>query len=141
MKRSSLFAAPYALVAAISGWVGPLSVPAALAGDHETQCFNEIQGKIAWDGDKRMNWDPDNVKQLCRGTNMPAEPGKCFLAVSSGHAKGQVSWGPGTQWEWRNIINLCAGTNDGMKTVGCFNNGVKTGADWRDVILTCQRNS
>jgi len=108
---------------------------AATASDHETQCFDNVQGKIPWNDDKNLNWDPENVKQLCKGTVSPAEPGKCFLSVKS----GQVDWGKGTVWEWKNIINLCAGTNDAKKSVDCFNKGISTGADWRDVILLCQR--
>jgi hypothetical protein len=141
MKSKSVTAIPYAFVVATIGLVGLLPSSPVPAADHESQCFNEVQGKIPWDGKERLNWDPENVKQLCKGTTNPGEPGKCFLSLSSSHVKGQVSWGQSTNWEWRNIINLCAGTNDGAKTVECFDNGIKTGADWRDVILTCQRNS
>ena len=112
----------------------------ASATELETQCMAGIQGKIAWDGGTNMTWDTENLKQLCAGTSKPEEPGKCFLAVSTEHAAGQVSWGKGTDWEWRNIINLCTGTNDAEKTVGCFKNGIKTGADWRDAILVCHRS-
>ncbi len=33
----------------------------------------------------------------------------------------------GFEWEWKNIINLCSGTNDAEKTIACFNNGVSAG--------------
>ena len=115
---------------------GSLSIsPAAYATDHETQCFNDVQGKIPWT-DGKLNWDDENVKQLCKGTTKPSEPGKCFQAVNS----GQVEWGKGSKdWEWKNIINLCAGTNDAKERVDCFTKGVSAGGDWRDVILLCQR--
>jgi hypothetical protein len=140
MKASNALHARGFLLLALAGLAGPWTISTAAATEHETQCFNEVQGKIPWNADKNMNWDPENVKQLCRGTTKPSEPGKCFLHLSSDHVKGEVSWGRGTDWQWRNIINLCSGTNDADKTVACFNNGVKTGADWRDVILTCQRS-
>jgi hypothetical protein len=83
-----------------------------------------------------MNWDPENIKQLCKGTTNPTEPRKCFSNVRTGH----VNWGKGVVWEWKNIINLCAGTNNAEKTVECFNNGIAAGTDWRDVVLMCQRS-
>jgi hypothetical protein len=117
-----------------------LITPVAMAGDteHETQCFNEIQGKIPWNEDKNMNWKPENVKQLCKGTSKPTQPGECFLAVNS----GEVKWGKGSkagEWEWKNVINLCSGTDDAKKTVDCFNGATSKGQDWRDAILFCQR--
>jgi hypothetical protein len=113
-----------------------LATPLAMANDHETQCFNDIQGKLAWnDEDNNMNWDPENVKQLCKGTTKPTEPRKCFSTVKT----GRVEWGKGTDWEWKNIINLCSGTNDAEKTIECFNKGIAAKSDWRDVILLCQR--
>ena len=110
--------------------------PVASASDNETQCFNEVQGKIAW-ADEKFNWDPENVKQLCKGTTKPAEPGKCYNLIKS----GQVEWAKGKKdWEWKNIINLCSGTNDAQERVDCFSKGVSSGADWKVVIYSCQRN-
>ena len=108
----------------------------ASASDHETQCFNDVQGKIAWADDK-FNWDPENVKQLCKGTTKPTEPGKCYNLIKS----GQVEWAKGNKdWEWKNIVNLCSGTNDAQERVDCFSKGVSSGADWKVVIYSCQRN-
>ena len=79
---------------------------------------------------------PENVKQLCKGTTKPAEPGKCFNMIKS----GQVEWSKGNKvWEWKNIINLCSGTNDAQQRVDCFSKGIGSEADWKDVILSCQR--
>lgn len=118
----------------LTAFLHPVSVSAS---DHETQCFNNIQGKIPWNDDKNLNWDPQNVKQLCKGTTNPSEPGACFVSV----LEGKVNWGKGIKWEWQNIINLCSGTNDAKKTVNCFENAVGKGLDWRDAILFCQRSS
>ena len=109
--------------------------PAASASDNEAQCFNDVQGKIPWSEDK-LNWEPENVKQLCKGTTKPSEPGKCFLSVKS----DKVEWAKGNKdWEWKNVINLCSGTSNAKATVDCFTKGVSAGSDWRNVILTCQR--
>jgi hypothetical protein len=107
--------------------------------EYEMQCMANVQGKIAWDSGSNLQWDAENLKQLCAGTSRPEEPGKCFLAVNTEHVKGGVNWGSGTVWDWRNIINLCAGSNDANKSVACFKNGIKAGSDWRDAILICQR--
>ena len=109
--------------------------PIANASDHETQCFNNIQGKIPWNDEKNLNWDAENVKQLCKGTSNPTQPAECFNRVLEGH----VEWGKGTNWEWKNIINLCSGTNDAKKSVDCFKQAIGTGTDWRDAIFMCQR--
>ncbi|MEI8129874.1 MAG: hypothetical protein WCG95_09710, partial [bacterium] len=54
---------------------------------------------------------------------------------------GQVEWSKGNKdWEWKNIINLCSGTNDAKERIDCFSKGVSTGADWKVVIFSCQRN-
>jgi hypothetical protein len=124
------------LLVSITALASLVAMPFAMANDHETQCFNDIQGKLAWNEDNtNMNWDAENVKQLCKGTTNPTEPRKCFSSVKI----GRVNWGKGTDWEWKNIINLCSGTNDAEKTIECFNKGIAAGSDWRDVILLCQR--
>ncbi len=123
------------LALSITALTSLVIVPTASATDHEAQCFEDVQGKIPWNDEKNLNWDAENVKQLCKGTTNPSEPGKCFLTVRS----GKVDWGKGNEWEWKNIINLCAGTNDAQKSVDCFNKGISSGVDWRDVILMCQR--
>lgn len=107
----------------------------AYATDAETQCYNDVQGKIPWNDDKNLTWDIDNVKQLCKGTTNPTQPGECFNRVFEGH----ISWGKGTQWEWKNIINLCSGTNNAKKSVDCFTGAVTGGTDWREAIFMCQR--
>lgn len=126
-------------LAAIFGLTGLLTAGTASAGDHEQSCFDEIQGKIPWDNGSNTKWERDNVKQLCRGTTQPAEPGKCFATVSSTHVANQVGSGVGKHMDWQSVVSLCSGTNDAAKTATCFNNGLKTGTDWRDVILACQR--
>lgn len=113
------------------------SITANANPETEKQCFSDVQGKIAWNAEKNMNWDPKNVEQLCKGTEKPSQPGQCFNNIMNGH----VNWGQGTDWEWQNAINLCSGSNDAEKTVQCFKNAVGLGKDWQEAILTCQRSS
>ena len=120
------------VISSIALALNPLT---AQASDHESECFNAVQGKIPWNDEKNMNWEPKNVKQLCAGTTKPTEPGACFLSVLD----GRVNWGKGINWDWQNIINLCAGTNNAQNTVECFQKAVGKGLDWRDAILFCQR--
>ena len=135
MKSSYMSVKRSLLVVSIAVFATLFISPVASATDHETQCFNDVQGKIPW-ADEKLNWDEESVKQLCKGTTKPSEPGKCFQSVNS----GQVEGGKGNKtWEWKNIINLCAGTNDAKERVDCFTKGVSAGGDWRDVILLCQR--
>jgi len=135
MKSSYISVKRSLLVVSVAVFAALFISPMASATDHETQCFNDVQGKIPW-ADEKLNWDEESVKQLCKGTTKPSEPGKCFQSVNS----GQIEWGKGNKtWEWKNIINLCAGTNDAKERVDCFTKGVSAGGDWRDVILLCQR--
>jgi len=125
-------------IAAVVPFIFFMGITAVQASDQENECFNDIQGKIAWNDNKDLNWDAENVKQLCQGTSKPSEPGKCFQKLKS----GQVSWGKSSTWEWKNIVKLCSGTNDAEKTVACFTKGMSVdGTDWRDAILTCQRTT
>ncbi len=129
-KLTSKLLAPCLMILATFSVTAP-----AHATDAEDQCFSQVQGKLPWE-DNRLNWDAKNVKQLCKGTHNPAQPGQCFSKVRT----ERVNWGKGRDWEWKNIINLCSGTNDAEKTVGCFSEAVTSGLDWRDAILACQRS-
>ncbi|WP_445370241.1 hypothetical protein ACH518_11925 [Methylomonas sp. HW2-6] len=135
MKTSITHCRLIKLAVAVSLITLSFSPISAQASDHETECFNSVQGKVPWNDEKNMNWDPKNIKQLCAGTTKPAEPGACYLSVLD----GRVNWGKGISWDWQNIINLCAGTNNAKNTVDCFEKAVGKGLDWRDAILFCQR--
>ena len=109
---------------------------AQAASDFESQCFEEVQGKIPWNEDKNMNWDAENVKQLCKGTSKPAEPGQCFNNILTGH----VNWGKSTEWDWKNAIALCAGTNNAQESVSCFKSHISAGTDWPNAVLLCRKS-
>jgi hypothetical protein len=99
----------------------------------ETACFNFVQGNIPWSYDGATNWNPTNVSNLCRGTTVAAEPGRCFDRVMH----GGINWGGGTQWQWKNALNLCKGTNNANSTISCFQGKIAGGAAWQQAISQC----
>ncbi len=117
----------------------------ANAADHakadkaESECFSHVQDKIKWDYDHTSSWEPHNIKQLCRGTVKPKQPGECFHAVMHGGTYGNdgINWGGGTRWEWRNAANLCSGANDANKRISCFKGHIKEGHKWQRAISEC----
>jgi hypothetical protein len=99
----------------------------------ETACFNFVQGNIPWNYEGATSWSPTNVQNLCRGTTVAAEPGRCFDRVMT----GGISWGGGTTWQWENALNLCDGTSNATATVSCFQGKIGAGVSWPDAIAQC----
>jgi hypothetical protein len=72
----------------ILGYVRPFgSPPAALSptasaapATAEQQCFDAVQGKVAWNQSGSTSWSPSNVQRLCKGTTNPARTIACFQA-------------------------------------------------------------
>jgi len=77
-------------IAAVVPFIFFMGITAVQASDQENECFNDIQGKIAWNDNKDLNWDAENVKQLCQGTSKPSEPGKCFQKLKSGQVSCEL---------------------------------------------------
>ncbi len=100
----------------------------------ESQCYNKVQGKIAWSHDGKKNWSPSNVNKLCKNTSKPAEPGICFKRVMG----GGVSWGSSTKWRWENALDLCKGTSSSNSTISCFQSKINRGQGWKQAISACQ---
>ena len=100
----------------------------------ETACYNFVQGNIPWDYGGSTTWAPVNIQNLCQGTTVAAEPGRCFDHVMH----GGVNWGGGTNWEWQNALDLCHGTNNADATVACFQGQVASGVPWQQAIDQCQ---
>lgn len=44
----------------------------------EQQCFNMVQGKVAWNQDGDTTWNPAALRQLCQGTINPSATISCF---------------------------------------------------------------
>jgi len=100
----------------------------------ESQCFAHVQGQIAWDYQGTRSWSPANVQNLCRGTQRPSEPGRCFDRAMH----GGINWGGGTTWQWENALNLCQGTNAADSTITCFQSKIAEGAAWPSAIQQCK---
>jgi hypothetical protein len=45
----------------------------------------------------------------------------------------------GTQWTWNNALELCKGTDDADKAIGCFQQRIAQGASMQDAIAACNR--
>jgi hypothetical protein len=100
----------------------------------ETACFNFVQGNIPWNYAGAATWNPTNVNNLCRGTTVAAEPGRCFDRVM----QGGINWGGGTQWEWKNALDLCKGTNNANNSISCFQGKISGGVAWQQAISQCR---
>ncbi|HEY8187305.1 MAG TPA: hypothetical protein VIF64_14620 [Pyrinomonadaceae bacterium] len=99
----------------------------------ESECFDLVQGRIAWNYEGNRSWSPNNIQNLCRGTSNPRQPGRCFYRAMHGN----INWGGGTRWQWENALQLCAGTNDADETISCFQEKVRSGLGWSDAIRAC----
>lgn len=134
IKNLCLTAMFGAVVVAAAGFAG-LS-PAKAASPAETACFNNVQGKIAWNYSNNKNWAANNIQNLCAGTINWQQPGKCFNTVMF----GGINWGSSTTWQWQNALNLCKGSNNANNTVNCFKNKINNGQAWPQAIAACNHN-
>jgi hypothetical protein len=126
---------PRARLAALAAAFLTLFALAGTAGaTPETDCYAFVQGNIPWDYAGSTAWADANVQNLCAGTTVAAEPGRCFDRVM----QGGISWGGGTQWQWENALNLCKGTSSADATIGCFQGGIAAGVPWPQAITECQ---
>jgi hypothetical protein len=44
----------------------------------ERECFNAVQGRVAWNQAGSKQWNETNIRDLCRGTRNPSETIACF---------------------------------------------------------------
>ena len=51
---------------------------------------------------------------------------------------GGINWGDGTRWEWKNALDLCAGTTRSAATVECFEYSLQHGRNWSEAIEACR---
>lgn len=84
----------------------------------ELECFSHVQGRIAWDYTGQTQWVPTNVQNLCRGTRVATEPGRCFHRAM--HEGGRGIGIGGMPWQWGPALELCQGTNNANRTIRCF---------------------
>lgn len=67
------------------------------AVDQAQNCYNAIQGKIAWNKAGNKQWSPGNIKNLCAGTKNPQGTINCFRSQIASHG------------DWRKATKSCAG--------------------------------
>jgi hypothetical protein len=70
---------------------------------NEQECFNQVQGKVAYDTAGNKVWNDNNIKNLCRGTTNPSVTISCFSSKMP-----QIGWAQATQ--------QCAVTNISSQT-------------------------
>ncbi len=81
-----------------------LSGPALAETATELECFNAVQGKVAWQQGGTREWNPQNIRSLCQGVLQPAQRIACF-------EKGIL-----THNNWNKAIQECAQTGGGAVT-------------------------
>lgn len=104
----------------------------------ETECFNYVQGRIAWDAaGKKKSWASGNLKRLCKGTTSKFSPGNCFNYAL--HKKS--SWGKKSfhVMNWSKALDLCEGVSNAQKVTGCFKNSIAAGKNVNNAIKYCTR--
>jgi hypothetical protein len=126
--RAAILFTALASAALFLGSAGPASATP------ESDCFAFVQGNIPWNYSGASTWNPGNVNNLCQGTTVAAEPGRCFDRVM----QGGINWGGGTQWQWKNALDLCKGTNNANNSISCFQGKISGGAAWQQAISQCR---
>ena len=73
--------------------VGLANNTAATSGSLEQQCYNAVQGKVAYNRAGSKTWGASNVRKLCKGTTSPANTIACFKREIQSHN----SWSRGVE--------------------------------------------
>ena len=73
-----------------------LIVPAAAKAQtytpEETDCYNIVQGKVAWNTSGTTTWNEANIRSLCKGTTNPSATVSCFKSkISRGQDWSQAT--------------------------------------------------
>ncbi|MEM7584365.1 MAG: trypsin-like peptidase domain-containing protein [Acidobacteriota bacterium] len=99
----------------------------------ESDCFDRVQGKIAWNNQGNTAWSPNNVERLCKGTSNASQPPSCFNRAMH----GDINPGSGGRWTWSTAIDLCEGTSNARTTLSCFENRIRRGDTQQAAIKAC----
>src|SRR3954470_11035915 len=73
-----------------------LIVPAAAKAQsytpEENNCFNMVQGKVAWNTTGTTTWNEANLRSLCQGTAKASATVSCFKSkIASGQTCSQAT--------------------------------------------------
>jgi len=86
------------LLLLMASFLGSASVAVASTAT-EQQCFNMIQGKVAWNKGGNTTWGPANIQNLCAGTTNPSATITCFKKAIRENAG------------WQKATKECKGVN------------------------------
>jgi hypothetical protein len=84
-KSISSYVIEVVKVAGFASMVFLFETPANAQTAIEQQCYNAVQGKIAYDQAGNKSWSEANVRKLCQGTSNTNETTSCFQAEVSKH--------------------------------------------------------
>ena len=59
------------------------------------------------------------------------------MSIGQRAMHGGINWGGGTQWQWANAIDLCKGSPDANRTIGCFQNKIRSRQPRKSAIQAC----
>lgn len=101
----------------------------------ESDCFNKVQGRIAWNSSGSRQWSVGNIKKLCAGTRVASAPPQCF---SDTMFKTNL-WGkkPSHKMNWALASQLCAGTNNARSPINCLKNQLNRNLTLKNAINAC----
>ncbi len=108
-----------------------------LSAGSKNRCHASVQDRIAWDYKGTKRWGEANLKRLCGNATDSDQPGVCFARVMHGN----VSYGSGNRWRWQNAVDLCTGSRNAEKTVGCFEAAIRSKTPWKQAIANCRGRS
>jgi hypothetical protein len=101
----------------------------------ESDCFNKVQGRIAWNSSGSRQWSAGNIKKLCAGTRVASAPPQCF---SDTMFKPNL-WGkkPSHEMNWALASQLCAGTNSASSPINCLKGQLRRNLSMKNAINAC----
>lgn len=132
----------------------------------EQECFDSVDGNVAWNQSGNTSWVSSNVINLCAGTTNPASTVACFESEIANHnnwqegisacsgsevleqacfnkVQGKVAWSQAghTGWNSSNVEKLCAATVDPDATISCFKSVIDRYDNWSRGISACRAST
>lgn len=111
--------------------------PGSAQSEAETNCFNRVQGKIAWNTSGSKRWNANNIRKLCGGATIAAAPPTCFYnAMFRGN-----SWGKKAKHKmnWMLATQLCARVTNASTSIACLKSNVAS-YSLQNAVNSCDQN-
>jgi hypothetical protein len=117
----------------------PTRTPPIRISSPESDCFNRVQGKIAWNSTGSRQWSAGNIKKLCAGTRVASAPPKCFSdTMFKTHLWGKK---PSHKMNWALASQLCAGTNSASSPITCLKGQLNRNLSMKNAINACDSDT